>query len=120
MKREPFLTASVSMKSQFKIEELGIILSEKIFGGIPFEGLEEAIYDEIPAIFFKRRLLGFNFVLQGYDGLDNEIGYILSMIPNFTVQGVEYFTIQLNNYFFALFKERLKDYPEILVIQPKS
>ena len=89
--KEPYITAQVELKSTLQIEALGKIISFEIFGDIPFEGLDEAIYDEIPAIYFKRRLLGFNFVLQNYDSFEDGTGYCLTMIPDFTKYGTEFY-----------------------------
>ena len=71
-----YITAFVSIKSPLDIESLGRIISERIAGGISFRGLDEYIYDEIPAIYINN-ILGCRLILLGYPG---EAGYNLKVV----------------------------------------
>lgn len=55
----------VSAKS---LEDVASLVSERILGGIRFIGREKNIYDEVPAIYGERPILGLRVVLQGYGG----------------------------------------------------
>ena len=68
------LTCDVRIASKLTLQELGAIMSERVFGGIPFVGLTEYIRDEVPAIYTEKRYLGTRFILMGTP--DDE-GYFL-------------------------------------------
>ena len=68
------LTCDVRIESKLTLQQIGAILSERVFGGIPMGGLTEYIRDEVPAIYTTNRYLGTRFILMG--GPDEE-GYFL-------------------------------------------
>lgn len=68
------LTCDVRITSKLTLQQIGAILSERVFGGIPMGGLTEYIRDEVPAIYTTNRYLGTRFILLG--GPDEE-GYYL-------------------------------------------
>lgn len=43
--------------SELSLENLGAILSERVFCKIPFGGREEDIHEEVPAIFIQQPFL---------------------------------------------------------------
>ncbi len=106
--KEPFITGTANIKSNLTIEQIGEILSDKIFSGIPFEGKDLNIYDEVPAIFIKNDFLGFNIILQGYPLSESENGYWLEIIQNFKIAKAEYSEVSIDNYLKALLVEKLK------------
>lgn len=55
------------IQSSLDLEALGQVLSEKIFGGLPFGGKDRGIMDEVPAIFIEPRFLGLQIVLYRTD-----------------------------------------------------
>lgn len=59
------LACRLRISSRLSLEEVGQILSDRVFGGIPFVGREEYIRDEIPAIYSESWLFGTRFVLTG-------------------------------------------------------
>ncbi|MBN9386289.1 MAG: hypothetical protein J0H74_36355 [Chitinophagaceae bacterium] len=115
-KELPFLAGHVALKSDLSIEEVAKILSERLFGGLKFGGKEKEIYEEVPAIFIDPDILGFNIVLQGYPGINEEIGYSLSILPNIHLDGVTFKDISLDDYLIHLLKVVLKDVKEIIVV----
>ncbi|HEY2495001.1 MAG TPA: hypothetical protein VGI33_19090 [Paenibacillus sp.] len=76
MKKYPYFSCSLPVISDKNIIDLAIIISSKIAGNIPFEGLEESIYDEVPAIYINSNILGFEVIIKGYGG---EKGYFLEV-----------------------------------------
>lgn len=111
----PHIHGSVNLKSELSLEQVGEIISNKILSGVLLEGKEKRIYDEVPAIF--NGSLGFSFILQGYSGLNHTIGFIFSIVPNFSVRGAEKYDINVDSYLIALFKEKLKNISEIKIVE---
>ncbi|HAM72541.1 MAG TPA: hypothetical protein DCM86_12940 [Verrucomicrobiales bacterium] len=64
----------VRLRTALGIEELGALISARVFGGVPFGGREDFIRDEVPAIYTSEPILGVRFILSG-EG-DSE-GYLL-------------------------------------------
>ncbi len=52
-------------------------LSERLFGGIPFEGENEGIWDEVPALRLSRDILGLRVEIGGRPG--DQGGYTLQV-----------------------------------------
>ncbi len=124
MKNEPHIHGSVKFRSNLEIEEVGRIISEKIFSGLAFGGKEENIYEEIPAIYINNLMLGFQFVIQGFSGLEKSDGFSLDMIPYFSIKKTDKFKntksydVNLNNYLYALLDTRLKGFSNIILEDP--
>lgn len=122
--REPHIHGSVNFKSDLSLEEVGRIIGDKVFSGAVFGGKENSIYEEVPAIYIDNLMLGFLFVIQGYSGINHESGYWLNITPYFSITNNEKFKdaikfdVCLSTYLYALLEERLKEYPEIKVIEP--
>lgn len=55
--------ACAEIRSSVDLMSLGRELSARIFHGIQFQGLEEGIMDEVPAIFIKPDFMGIQIVL---------------------------------------------------------
>jgi hypothetical protein len=70
--------AFVDFVSDRSLEDLATELSIRLFGGIPFVGRDEGIWDEIPALRLKQRFLGLEVVLGGTAG--NGGGYSLEAL----------------------------------------
>jgi hypothetical protein len=64
----PFMVCGLDIQTDKSLEEVALLISKEILGGIPFIGREEFIRDEIPAVYVKDAILGFDVVLQGGDG----------------------------------------------------
>jgi hypothetical protein len=78
-------------KSDLDIESLGRLISENLVGGLPFEGLEKYIRDEIPAIYING-ILGCRLILLGFPGEpgDNRSSLViteLGTVIKFTIDG---------------------------------
>lgn len=78
MKKYPCFFCALPIISEENIVELAKIISSKIAGNLPFEGLEDYIYDEVPAIYINSNILGCTLVILGYGGED---GYTLEVKP---------------------------------------
>ncbi|MCY7836120.1 hypothetical protein MOB49_03180 [Bacillus haynesii] len=75
-KKYPYFKCLIPITSNKDIDDLARIISVKLFGGIPFGGMEEQIYEEVPAVFIENPILGFQVVIQGFGG---EKGYTLEV-----------------------------------------
>lgn len=71
----PKIKCNLIIYTSLQLEELGNLLSQKIFLNANFGGKEEYIRDEVPAIYFDG-LLGLRVILYGYGGDD---GYVLEI-----------------------------------------
>lgn len=115
MEKRKRLIGKVQMKSNLTIMDLGKVISEEILGGTILDGLEKNIYDEVPAIFAQKGLLGFSVILQGYEGINNEIGYWFELIPNFSENKSDAETVNLSKYLTSLFLSKIAN-NDIVVI----
>ena len=124
--KEPHIHGSVNFKSDLSIEEVGAIISTKVFSGVQFGGKENNIYEEVPAIYIDNLMLGFLFVIQGYSGIDNKFGFTLSITPVFSIGSnkdiniSEYIDVNLDYYLYSLLEDRLKNIYDIKVIKPEK
>jgi hypothetical protein len=50
MNKFPFFVCSLPIASNEDIHEVAKIISDKLFGGLPFGGLEDYICEEVPAV----------------------------------------------------------------------
>lgn len=103
----PFLVGHVTLQSNLSLEEVGQILSEKIFGGLQFGGKELAIHEEVPAIFIDQQFMGLQVVLDGYSGLDNDSSFELSIHQVKAFEGLRNEAVNLDDYLTALLNQRL-------------
>ena len=112
-----FITGSVSIISSFNIEELGKVLTDKIFGGLEFGGRDLNIYDEVTAIFIESPIIGLKIILSGYSGYKKKTGFNLSLLPYLDFENVSNECVNLDNYLFHLLKTVLKDVEDIEVLE---
>jgi len=97
MLKLPFFECDLLIISDMSIEEVGELISKKLFGGLPFGGKENYIYDEIPAIYIKDKILGFKIILNGFPGKNG--GYILHLVSKFeSMEDMEFEEIDLEKY----------------------
>lgn len=59
---------SIGIYTSLTLDELGTLLSERVFGGIEFGGKDLGLCDEVPAVRLERRFLGLYVILYGGDG----------------------------------------------------
>ena len=71
----PSIWGSLIFDTTLSLEELGSIISEVMFSNLPFQGRDQNIYNEVPAIFIKDHPLGLKVVLSG----DSQTGYRLEV-----------------------------------------
>ncbi|NPC91687.1 hypothetical protein HOO54_05400 [Bacillus sp. WMMC1349] len=76
MKKFPYFKCLLPIKSNKDIHEVAKIISDKLFGGLPFGGLDDYIYEEVPAVYINPPILGLEAVIQGFGG---EKGYTLEV-----------------------------------------
>jgi hypothetical protein len=94
---DQFLVGEINLKTKLSILALGDVLSRAVFGGIKFRGLDEEIYDEIPAIYLEENLFGFRIILQGFSENIDTNGFWLNIFPS-TAIGEDFETINISNY----------------------
>lgn len=75
------ITATVNFQSDKEITDVGKILSSSLFAGLKFEGLEDNIYEEIPAIYIKQPLFNSKVIISGFKGYGEEDWYSLTIEP---------------------------------------
>ncbi|MFN8712951.1 MAG: hypothetical protein ACK5Z2_08865 [Bacteroidota bacterium] len=111
---------SVPFQSNLSITEVGDLISKKVFPDMSFGGLEENIYDEVPAIYIKDNPLGLLIVLQGYQGTTEGLGYSLNITPNFnptSVVGVSFINsidVDISDYLYCLLKSYFGTNPDFI------
>ncbi|WP_052324287.1 hypothetical protein [Flavihumibacter sp. ZG627] len=113
----PFIVGYVSLKSELSLEELAVILSQKLFGGLEFGGKELEIHEEVPAIFLNEPILGLKVVLEGYSGFEDESHFTLSVSPWITLSDIERIDMRIDDYLVGLLKVQLKDIDSIKILE---
>ena len=68
MVKVPYFFTDLSFYSDKDIHEAAKMISNQLFGGLPFGGLKDYIYEEVPAIYIDDPILGFDVITQGYGG----------------------------------------------------
>lgn len=58
---------SVVLQSTQSLEEVARELSRRLFAGVPFGGRDEAVFDEVPAVYIREPILGFFVTLSGHE-----------------------------------------------------
>jgi hypothetical protein len=112
----PFIVGYATLQSDLSIEEVGLLLSSKIFGGLEFSGKHLEIHEEIPAIFINTLLLGLRIVLDGYSGFGPDQNFTLPISPWITFAGKKYEEVRLDGYLTELLRNQLADNKEIIVL----
>ena len=113
----PFIVGYVSIQSDLSLEALASILSEKLFGGLVFGGREIDIHEEVPAVFIDAPLLGMKIVLDGFNGLNEDDYFTLSISPWVTFDREDKFDVRIDEYLICLLKNVLHDIDKIRVIE---
>jgi hypothetical protein len=72
----------------------------------------------VPAIF--NECLGITVILYGYSKNEESPGYYINFIPNFRINATGYVDVDLSEYLFLLLNSKLKEYPEIQVVESES
>jgi hypothetical protein len=70
-------SAYVDFTSPNPLQDVAAQLSSELFGGIPFIGLGEGVWDEVPAMRLAQRFMGLQVELGGNPGDDG--GYTLQV-----------------------------------------
>lgn len=74
--------AYVDFTSPNTLESVARELSARVFAGIPFVGLNEGLWDEVPAVRLAQRFMGLEVELGGAPGAEH--GYTLQVeAPDF-------------------------------------
>ncbi len=105
-----FLRGEVVLQSSLNLHELGALISQKILCSLALSGIDDCIYEEIPAIYC--RILGLQIVLS-HQELNT---FIFSITPKFIPAVMEIKDINLNQNLCSLFKEVFKQNEEVNVI----
>lgn len=116
----PYIKGSIIFESSLNIVDLGKLISRRLLGGIPLTGLEERIYNEVPAIFTKDLFLEMRIILSGYSGFDKEYGYELIIeLDDFRTifKTKKSKIIDMADYLKILFKHELSQCKEIKKIK---
>jgi hypothetical protein len=87
----------IRIEGNDSLEEVAAILSDKLFGGIPFGDKDLGLFEEVPGLRLKRQLLGLFVGLHGFDG-----NYTLIMQPtsSATIPGLQH--VNISNYIASL------------------
>jgi len=86
--------AKVRIHSEESLEKVASILSEKLFGGLPFGGKDLRIFDEVPALRLEGNFLGLFVAVLGYRG---EYELIVEPRPD-AMTGETGFPMDIGNY----------------------
>ena len=112
----PFLLGTAAMKSNLSMEEVGEILSNRLFGNLKFEGKEKNIYDEVPAMYIESDIIGLRFILSGYSGMGENERFVLEINPIHIFKDIDQKAYRLDSYLTLLLKDVLADVQEIQVM----
>lgn len=107
----PFLIGQVIVQTDLSLIQLGESLSQKLLHSFPLSGLDDCIYEEIPAIYC--RILGLQIVLSQ----ENENKFCFSVAPRFSRNLMENIEVKLSHYLFLLLEETYKNDTRIKVLQ---
>ncbi|MFU1794157.1 hypothetical protein ACM1RC_09835 [Paenibacillus azoreducens] len=110
MKKYPYFVCLLPIVSEEDIIGVAKIISDKLVGGIPFGGLEDYIYEEVPAVYIKESILGFELVIQGYGGEDGYVLEVRSDPRNSEPNDVREIRVDITNYIASLLEgtEKIK------------
>lgn len=110
MKKYPYFICFVPILSEEDIIGVSKIISNKLVGGIPFGGLEDYIYEEVPAVYIKESILGFELVIQGYGGKEGYTLEVRSNLRNSELHDDKEITVDISNYIASLLEgtEKIK------------
>lgn len=75
-----YLRATVNITADKPLEEVAELISTAFLAGVPFEGKDDAVRDEVPAVYTKRNIFGLDFVLYGDAG-----HYALNVMPTLSL-----------------------------------
>lgn len=116
------ITGNVHFKSNLSIMNVGKLVSEKLFGGLEFSGLENNYFEEVPGVLINNGVLGLQISIQetGNDGGTSK-KYVLSISPMHWA-GNDYTIVwgKLDNYLKSIFKNAFKDDNVIQLIEQKE
>ncbi len=74
------LYGSCAMRTNLSLEQLAKIISDKVFGGVPFGGKDQHIWEEIPAVYIRSSILGLQIILgEGKNDGGNGNIFVLSV-----------------------------------------
>lgn len=105
----PWFVGYAAIQSNLSLEEVGQLLTEKVFAGLEFSGKELEIHEEVPAIFIQQPLMGLKVILEGYSGFEKNTQFGLSVAPWITFDEFDSDTIRLDHYLIELLKISLND-----------
>lgn len=100
----PSIWGSLIFNTSLSLDELGGIVSEVMFCGLPFVGLDKNIYDEVPAVFIEGQPLGLKIILSGA----KDYGYTLEVQSYFRDKEVKNERVYVDGYLFEFFKSYLQ------------
>jgi hypothetical protein len=110
---------SVFFQSSLDIEAVGSVVSTRLFSGTPFGGLDDCVYEEVPAIYISGGILGFLVIIQ--EQKTTQIGvneYCMNITPGHFVDNVHpQASVSLNLYLFSLFMKTFEGSTEIFSIR---
>ncbi len=112
----PSIYGSVTFKSELTLEEMSELISSIFFMGNKFSGLEKRIYNEVPAVMLNGNFIGLNVILSGGGEYDFSVG----VHGNYKPKGIKNERVQLDEYLYFLFYDKLLEFENIEVIKPKS
>ena len=99
-----FITGTIHIQTSKKLEEVGDIISNKLFNGLKFGGKDKYRCEEIPAIYISNPIMGMEIILNGYGGDD---GYNLNIFPSpkYSLTGKEIIKVDISEHLANLIGE---------------
>jgi hypothetical protein len=119
----PSLWGTCGLKSTLSLEEVGDILSQKVFAGARFGGRELDIREEVPAVFIDKSFMGLRVILMGYSGMEESKGFTVSIEPSGDFRQylhknkVERARVEMSSYLYYLLTEALQDNSEMQILE---
>lgn len=110
MKKYPYFVCLLPILSEEDIIGVAKIISDRLVGGISFGGLEDYIYEEVPAVYIKESILGFELVIQGYGGEEGYVLEVRSDSRNSIPEDAKEIRVDITNYIASLLEgtEKIK------------
>lgn len=108
------LRGVVFIKTNLVLINLAQLISEKVFCGLEFQGLDKQIREEVPAIFIPGHLLGLSIVLSG----SPDTGYSLSIRDTLSIKDVNKDRINIDNLLYELLRNGLSKDKRITIVEP--
>ncbi len=90
----------IRIEGRDSLEEVAEVLSDSLFGGIPFGDKDLGLFEEVPGLRLSKKILGLFVGLHGFDG-----NYTLIMQPSSLMNLPDHQLANISNYITSLLHE---------------